>query len=71
MTGKTIKNYFTLLCHWEIRTGTKTYGSLKVNPVSINGPLLYPLKSSENIRFSVFRGYRSETLVENGLSSSL
>ena len=70
MTGKT-KNYFTLLCHWEIRNGTKTYDSLKINPVSINGLLLYLLKSSENIRFSVFRGYRSETLVENGLSSSL
>ena len=70
MTGKT-KNHFTLLCHWEIRNGTKTYDSLKINPVSINGLLLYLLKSSENIRFSVFRGYRSETLVENGLSSSL
>ena len=40
------------------------------NPFSTNVPLLYPLKTSENIRFSdVFRGYRSGTLVENGLNS--
>ena len=32
-------------------------------------PLLYPLKTSESQRFSdVFRGYRNETLVENGLN---
>ena len=39
-----------------------------INPFSTNVPLLYPLKTSENLRFSdVFRGYRIETLVENGL----
>ena len=39
-----------------------------INPFSINVPLLYPLKTSENRGFSyVFRGYRSGTLVENGL----
>ena len=39
-----------------------------VNPFSSNVPLLYPLKTSENFRFSdVFRGYRSGTLVENRL----
>ena len=38
------------------------------NPFSTNVPLLYPLKTSENLRFSdVFRGYRSGTLVENEL----
>ena len=38
-----------------------------INPFSTNVPLLYPLKT-ENLRFSdVFRKYRSETLVENGL----
>ena len=32
-----------------------------------NIPLLYPLKTSENQRFSdVFRGYRNGTLDENG-----
>ena len=36
-----------------------------VNPFSTNGPLLYPLKTSENY---LFRKYRSGTLVENGLS---
>ena len=35
-------------------------------------PLLYPMKTSENLQFShVFKGYRSGTQVENGLSSSL
>ena len=38
------------------------------NPFSTNVPLLYPLKASENLWFSdAFRGYRSGTLVENGL----
>ena len=41
---------------------------IMVNPFSTNVPLLYPLKTSENFRFSdVFRGYRSGTLVEMGL----
>ena len=41
---------------------------IMVNPFSTNVPLLYPLKT-ENFRFSdVFRGYRSGTLVENGLT---
>ena len=39
-----------------------------VNPFSTNAPLLYSLKTSENFQFSdVFRGYRSGTLIENGL----
>ena len=38
-----------------------------IKPFSTNVPLLYPLKTSENLCFSdVFRGYRSGTLVENG-----
>ena len=49
----------------------QTYSSFHskyINPFSTNVPLLYPLKTSENRRlFDVFRGYRSETLVENGL----
>ena len=40
-----------------------------INPYSTNVPLLYLLKTLENLRFSdVFRGYRSETLVENRLN---
>ena len=43
------------------------YGKV-FNPFSTNVPLLYSLKTSENGRLSdVFRGYRSGTLVENGL----
>ena len=39
-----------------------------INPFSINVPFLYPLETSENLRYSeVFRRYRSGTLVENGL----
>ena len=39
-----------------------------VNPFSTNVPLLHPLKTLENLRFSgVCRGYRSGTLIENGL----
>ena len=42
---------------------------LKFNPFSTNVPPLYRLKTSKNLRFSdVFRGYRSGTLVENGLT---
>ena len=38
------------------------------NPFSTKVPFLYPLQISENRRFSaIFRGYRSGTLVENGL----
>ena len=39
-----------------------------LNPFSTNVLLLYPLKKSENRRFSdIFRGFKSGTLVENGL----
>ena len=39
-----------------------------INPFSTNIPLLYPLKTLENRRFSdVFRGYRCATLIENEL----
>ena len=42
----------------------------RLNPFSTNVPLLYPLKTSENLWFSdVFRGYGSGTLVENGLNT--
>ena len=38
-------------------------------PFSTDVPLLYPLKTSENWRFSdVFKGYRSRALAKNGLS---
>ena len=40
----------------------------KLNQFSTNFPLLYSLKTSKNPMFSdVFKGYRSGTLVENGL----
>ena len=33
-------------------------------------PFLYPLKTSENRRFSVFRGHKKGTLGSNGLTST-
>ena len=39
-----------------------------IYPFSTNVSFLYPQKTSENLQFSdVFRGYKSRTLVENGL----
>ena len=44
----------------------------KFNRFSANVPLLYPLKTSENIWFSNdFRGYRSGILAENRLNLGL
>ena len=41
-----------------------------LDPFSTNVPLLNALKISENLQFSdVFRGFRSKTLVENGLNN--
>ena len=44
------------------------YNSEKINPFLANAPILYPLKTPENERFSdVFRGYKLGTLAANGL----
>ena len=44
------------------------YNSEKINPFLANAPILYPLKTPENQRFSdVFRGYKLGTLATNGL----
>ena len=49
-----------------------TFSMPLFNPISTNVPPLYPLKTSEDRRFSdVFRGYRSEKLDESGCSKSL
>ena len=38
-----------------------------INPFHATGFFLYPLKTSENQRFSnVFRGYRKRTMARNG-----
>ena len=51
-----------------VQIGDLGYIFNDINPFSTTVPLLYPLKISENQRFSnVFRVYRSTTLVENGL----
>ena len=43
------------------------YNSEKINPFLANVPILYPLKTPENQRFSVFRRYKLGTLATNGL----
>ena len=41
---------------------------LAFNPLLVNFPILYPLKTPENQMFSgVFRGYKAGTLARNGL----
>ena len=41
-----------------------------LNPFLNNVPILYPLKTPENQRFSgVFRGYKMGTLARNGLTN--
>ena len=55
--------------HFSFRKFSVFRSRSLLNPFSIIFPLLYPLKTSKNRRFSdVFRGYRSGTLIENGLS---
>ena len=51
------------------KSSTGDYGN---NPFSTNVPLLYPLKTSENLSFSdVFRRYRSGALVEHWISNDI
>ena len=45
----------------------ESFKTICINSISTNVPLLYPLKTSENLRFSdVYGGYKSGTLVEMG-----
>ena len=56
---------------WKRASGMKwiNVNLSNFDPFSTNVPLLYPLKTSENVQFFyVFRGYRAETMVETGLS---
>ena len=66
-----VKIKLTSLGFWKenklLRVTLVKLKDIVFNPFSTNVPLLYPLKISENLRFSVFRGYRYGTLVENGL----
>ena len=38
-----------------------------VNPLHPTGLFLHPLETSENQKFSVFRGYRKRSVARNGL----
>ena len=54
--------------HYNIRFVYLSITDYVLNPFLTNVSFLYPLKTLENHRFSdVFRGYKSGTLVENGL----
>ena len=45
------------------------YQKIVINPVHVTGLFLYPLKTSENQRFSyIFRGYRKRPVAKNGLN---
>ena len=47
------------------------YKKSVLNPFLANVPILYPLKTPENLWFSeVFRGYKMGTLARNGLRSA-
>ena len=51
-----------------VQEGETKCPSRYLNPFSTSVPLLYPPKTSENLRFSnVFRGHRSGSLVGNRL----
>ena len=64
-TTKKCENQFKSI--WNTRGG-KGYEIHNLNLFSTNVPLLYPLKTSENWRFSgVFKGYWSRILVKNRL----
>ena len=59
------KGVFRALPHIYDETFAK-----KINPLQANVPFLYPLKTSENQKFSdIFRGYRKGTLAWNGLTA--
>ena len=64
-TGKSFVFIYTGWETWEINKSS-------VQPIFKQYSTSIPPKTSENRRFSdVFRGYRSETLVENGLKEIL
>ena len=59
--------YITSISYSSMLT-KNIYNSEKINPFLANAPILYPLKTPENERFSdVFRGYKLGTLATNGL----
>ena len=63
----TLRGCFSCFLNWTNSTKSRKTSHM-INPFSTSVPLLYSLKTSENLRLShVFRGYRSGTLVENGL----
>ena len=60
--------YFTTI----LQLSKRSWPLVAINPFSTNVPLLYPLRTSKNLRFSdIFRGYKSGTLAENGLIKSI
>ena len=60
--------YFTTI----LQLSKRSWPLVAINPFPTNVPLLYPLRTSKNLRFSdIFRGYKSGTLAENGLIKSI
>ena len=59
-----MKKNATLLFYTEIPWGSRNWW---VKPFHATGLFLFPLKISENLWFSVFRGYRKRPVTWNGL----
>ena len=57
--------------HTKRRYRTLTQIIIAINPVDVTYLFRYPLKTSENQRFSdVFRGYQKRSVASNGLKFS-
>ena len=77
ITNRLLKPRFGILCKnlsllsghlLIVDTCYTVYYNSTFNPFLANLPILYPLKTLENQRFSgVFRGYKMETLARNRL----
>ena len=69
LLGKLYSLFLSKSIHWSNKP--KYLIITKINPLQANVPILYPLKMSENQRFSdVFRGYKKGTLAWNGLKKT-
>ena len=63
------KGHFEIVLKCHSKRIIPCYMLKLFNPFLANVPILYPLNTPENHRFSgVFRGYKMETLARNGLN---
>ena len=69
--GKTPGKLFSFWCyHGKLKKSKEIFCIKLFNPFHAIGLFLYPLKTSENLRFfDVFRGYRKRPVAWKGLNS--